>query len=146
MAPPTKSFDGRRKSGGKPSLVVTLSVPSSILREAIGDDATKPESPAAASDPKDSSEVKESPSTPVPVPNGSGETASDSNAATPAGEDTPATSVMGPPTDGRKKGVKRGAAPTTDGQPKIRGKPGPKKKPRLYVLSPLPMTLCIDNR
>ncbi|OAA34518.1 DUF1711 domain protein [Beauveria brongniartii RCEF 3172] len=131
MAPPNKTSDGRRKSGGKPSLVVTLSVPSAILREAIGFDPIKPESPAAASDQKDSSDIKESPSTPVPAANGSGENASDSNAATPAGEGTPAPSVMGPPTDGRKKGVKRGAAGTNEGQLKIRGKPGPKKKPRL---------------
>ncbi|KAM3477214.1 hypothetical protein NHJ13051_007064 [Beauveria bassiana] len=131
MAPPNKTSDGRRKSGGKPSLVVTLSVPSAVLREAIGMDPIKPESPAAASDQKDSSDQKESPSTPVPAANGSGENASDSNAATPAGEGTPAPSVMGPPTDGRKKGVKRGAAATNEGQLKIRGKPGPKKKPRL---------------
>lgn len=132
MAPPTKTSDGRRKSGGKPTLVVTLTVPSAILREALGQDEAKPESPAAASDHKDStSDVKESPSTPPPATNGSGEAPSDSNAATPAGEGTPAPSMMGPPTDGRKKGVKRGAPAT--GEPKIRGKPGPKKKPRLYV-------------
>ncbi|KAJ3477758.1 hypothetical protein NLG97_g8754 [Lecanicillium saksenae] len=102
-----------------------------MLRETFGDDAIKPESPAAASDHKDSSDVKESPSTPAPATNGNGEAASDSNAATPAGEGTPAPSAMGPPTDGRKKGVKRGAGLTADGQPKVRGKPGPKKKPRL---------------
>ncbi|ATY59842.1 DUF1711 domain [Cordyceps militaris] len=131
MAPPTKTSDSRRKSGGKPTLIITLSVPSSILREAIGHDATKPESPATASDQKDSSDAKESPSTPVPAANGSAETASDSNAATPAAEGTPAPSAMGPPIDGRKKGVKRGATATGDGLAKIRGKPGPKKKPRL---------------
>lgn len=116
---------------------MTLSVPSTMLRDTFGDDETvKPESPAAASsDHKDSSDVKESPSTPVPTANGHGEAASDSNAATPAAEGTPAPSAMGPPTDGRKKGVKRGAALTADGQPKVRGKPGPKKKPRLYVTS-----------
>lgn len=135
MAPPTKTPDGRRKSGGQPSLVVTLNVPSTILRDAIADHVGKPESPAppsvAPSEQKDMSDVKESPSTPAPAANGNGDHASDSNAATPGGEGTPAPSVMGPPTDGRKKGVKRAAALTADGQPKVRGKPGPKKKPRL---------------
>lgn len=101
-----------------------------MLRDAMGDDAIKPESPATAADVQDTPDVKESPSTPVPAANGNGEAASDSNAATPAGDGTPAPSSMGPPTDGRKKGVKRGAT-TADGQPKVRGKPGPKKKPRL---------------
>ena len=135
MAPPTQSSDGRRKSGGKPSLVVTLSVPSDQLRELFDDEPTKEESPAAASEPKDIVETKESPDTPAAAANGSGDAPSDSNVATPAAEGTPASSAMGPPADGpgpKKKGVKRSAAGTTvDGVPKVRGKPGPKKKPRL---------------
>lgn len=153
MAPPTKSSDGRRKSGGKPTLLVTLSVPSSQLREILDDeevDVAKEESPAAASETKEIvEETKESPeeatSTPAATANGAGDGPSDSNVATPAAdgtaEGTPAPSVMGPPGDGpgpKKKGVKRSAAGTNgtvDGVPKVRGKPGPKKKPRLYVLN-----------
>jgi hypothetical protein len=41
---------------------------------------------------------------------------------------------MGPPSEGpKKKGVKRSAAAAANGngEPKVRGKPGPKKKQRL---------------
>lgn len=84
-------------------------------------------------------DVKDSPtsdSTPVPAPAPSNpENGSDSNPATPANGGTPAPSVMGPPGEGqgpKKKGVKRSAAAANgDGQAKVRGKPGPKKRQRL---------------
>ncbi|KAH8601030.1 INO80 complex, subunit Ies4 [Bisporella sp. PMI_857] len=54
---------------------------------------------------------------------------------TPTASGTPApTSSMPPPTEGvKKKGVKRTSttALAPDGTPKVRGKPGPKKRPRL---------------
>lgn len=124
--------DGRRKSGGKSGLLVTLKIPSSRLREVMHIESPEAESPA----PKESTEPKESVDSPVPSNNlavsglSNGDNASDSNAATPAAEGTPAPASMAPPTDGRKKGAKRSAA-TIDGVPKPRGKPGPKKKPRL---------------
>lgn len=129
MAPSTKAHDGRRKSGGKPTLIVNLTVEPSKLREILNVE----DSPAQ--EPED---VKQSPDSnaaqPTPATNTNGENASDSNAATPQAEGTPAPSSMGPPTDGpKKKGVKRSAANANgaDGVPKQRGKPGPKKKPRL---------------
>lgn len=67
-----------------------------------------------------------------------GDNASDSSPATPAvNEDgTPVSAAMGPPNDGpKKKGTKRSAGAANgvgpDGQPKVRGKPGPKKKAKL---------------
>lgn len=126
--------DGRRKSGGKPGLVVTLKVASSRLRGLIEPDS--PASKSSSSSLKEGAEGKE-PINPIePSSNqamsslSNGDNASDSNAATPAAEGTPAPSSMGPPADGRKKGIKRAAA-VADGLPKVRGKPGPKKKPRL---------------
>lgn len=124
--------DGRRKSGGKPGLLVTLRIPASKLREVIHGESSDAESPV----PKESTEPKDSVDSPAPSAHlaasglSNGDNASDSNAATPAAEGTPAPSSMAPPTDGRKKGAKRSAT-TIDGIPKPRGKPGPKKKPRL---------------
>ncbi|KAK8920929.1 hypothetical protein H634G_08726 [Metarhizium anisopliae BRIP 53293] len=121
--------DGRRKSGSKTRLVVTLKIAVSRLREVMHAESPDAESPT----PKESSEPKDSPapSAHLAVSGVSnGDNASDSNAATPAAEGTPAPASMAPPTDGRKKGAKRSAA-TIDGVPKPRGKPGPKKKPRL---------------
>ncbi|KAF7552198.1 hypothetical protein G7046_g7488 [Stylonectria norvegica] len=87
---------------------------------------------------KDTKEAADSPATSATLPppsNSNGDNASDSNAATPAAEGTPAPTTMGPPTEGpKKKGIKRSAATangSNDGIPKPRGKPGPKKKPRL---------------
>lgn len=129
MAP---KADGRRKSGGKSGLVVTLKVPSSRLRDVIRSET--PESKSTA--PRESTEPKELVDSPAPSANlvvsglSNGDNATDSNVATPVAEGTPAPSSMAPPIDGRKKGAKRSAA-TIDGVPKARGKPGPKKKPRL---------------
>ena len=141
MAPSTKPQDGRRKSGGKPTLIVSLAIEPSKLREIL------PVEDLPAQDSEDINDVKQSPESPASQPtqpapptNASGENASDSNAATPQAEGTqaegtPAHGSMGPPADGpKKKGVKRSAANangTADGVPKQRGKPGPKKKPRL---------------
>ncbi|CAM1500747.1 Fc.00g099090.m01.CDS01 [Cosmosporella sp. VM-42] len=130
MAPPPKSSDGRRKSSSsKPTLLVMLNVSPSKLRELLNPESVKEESPV-----KETKETKDSPanSTPLPPPSANGDNASDSNTATPVPDGTPAPSIMGPPTEGpKKKGVKRAANGTIDGIPKPRGKPGPKKKPRL---------------
>jgi hypothetical protein len=136
MAPPSKTAgDGRRKSGGKPNMVVTLKVSTDELRKLLDPSALDPSAV------KEESPLKDTKASPVESPaaapastNGNADNASDSNAATPAGDGTPGPSTMGPPTENpKKKGVKR-AAPNNDGIPKPRGKPGPKKKPRLYVI------------
>ncbi|PTB40842.1 uncharacterized protein TrAFT101_006000 [Trichoderma asperellum] len=138
MAPP-KAADGRRKSATKHGLLVTLSVSPELLRDifpsvSVKEASQSPESKLS----KEDSQIKESPASPnalVVSTISNGDNASDSNAATPAAETTPAPTPMGPPADGaKKKGVKRSAAAangTIDGVPKPRGKPGPKKKPRL---------------
>ncbi|KAG6161531.1 hypothetical protein E4U22_003802 [Claviceps purpurea] len=129
--------DGRRKSGGKPGLIVTLKVPRASLRKILLPET--PELKLAA--PQDSNGSKESLDSPAPSATLASPAAeksgaaklgnsSESNAATPAAEGTPVSTSMAPPSDGRKKGAKRSAA-AMDGMPKIRGKPGPKKKPRL---------------
>jgi hypothetical protein len=138
MAPP-KAADGRRKSATKHGLLVTLSLSPELLRDiypsvSVKEASQSPESKLS----KEDSQIKESPASPSALAVSTvsnGDNASDSNAASPAAETTPAPTPMGPPADGaKKKGVKRSAAAangTIDGVPKPRGKPGPKKKPRL---------------
>jgi hypothetical protein len=137
MAPPTKSPDARRKSGSKGGLTVILKVSPEKLRDILD---PQPVQPAKEESPvKETKESQESPATSATLqaaPASNGDNASDSNPGTPAASGTPVPPVMGPPTEGvKKKGVKRSAAPANglgpDGQPKVRGKPGPKKKPRL---------------
>lgn len=118
----TKEKD-RRKSSLKTSLV-TLKVTPEKLQKLLDPTPPKEESP-----------VKDSPATSTPLPVeivpavSTGENASSSNPGTPAAAGTPSAVPMGPPTEGiKKKGVKRAAA---SGESKARGKPGPKKKPRL---------------
>lgn len=124
MAPSKATPDGRRKSAnGKPSMIITLTVSPSSLQKCIGAAESQEDTPI-----KDEATGSPAESTTAAPPVANGETASDSNAATPAKEGTP----MGPPTDNpKKKGVKRSAPKDNDGIPKPRGKPGPKKKPRL---------------
>lgn len=134
MAPSTKATEGRQKSDSKAAMVVTLNLDPLKLREIL-----QPEDSPSQDTPGD--DVKQSPeSTGAAQPAAAttttnGENASDSNAATPQGEGTPAPGSMAPPGDGsKKKGVKRSAANANgnaDGTPKQKGKPGPKKKPRL---------------
>ncbi|KAK4191226.1 INO80 complex, subunit Ies4 [Podospora australis] len=116
---------GASSSSSKPSHIITLKVPREKLRAIIDPDYVKEDTP-----------VKESPatSTTLPAPtNSNTENASDSSPNTPAaGTPAPPSVSMGPPTEGpKKKGVKRGAAALANGEPKVRGKPGPKKKQRL---------------
>ncbi|KAI2601728.1 DUF1711-domain-containing protein [Hypoxylon sp. NC1633] len=120
----------RRKSSGKASAVVTLRVPSIKLRKIVDPSSVKEESP-----------VKESPAAPATFPaneqlptTSNGDNGSASSPGTPAAAGTPSQVTMGPPTEApKKKGVKRTAAAANGSDPtaKIRGKPGPKKKPRL---------------
>jgi hypothetical protein len=124
----TKEKD-RRKSAGKTSLV-TLKVSPDRLQKLLNPTPPKEESP-----------VKESPATSATLPTetitaaSNGDNASSSNPGTPAAAGTPSQVPMGPPTEGpKKKGVKRsapGANGANSAEPKARGKPGPKKKPRL---------------
>lgn len=141
MAPSTKSAPAakdRRKSGQAPasvnptavSRVIMLKVKPHKLRAIVQPDFAKEDTPM-----KDV-KVSPAPSAILPVaPHSNGENASDSTPDTPA-TGTPAPhqpTAMGPPADGpKKKGVKRSAAAVNgNGEPKVRGKPGPKKKQRL---------------
>jgi hypothetical protein len=145
MAPSNKTTESRRKSGGKPSLVVTLNITPSRLRELVEPESIKEETPIDEPKAPESPAKSATPAAPV-ISNG--EIASDSNAATPAAEvtGTPAPSVTEPLVEGsKKKGTKRSAPATDtpgDGTPKPRGKPGPKKKPRLYEFPHLLLDLA----
>ncbi|OLN85944.1 INO80 complex subunit 4 [Colletotrichum chlorophyti] len=143
-SPSTPSVSRRKSSGGKPGLVVTLNVGPEKLRAALGLESVKEDSPVKmdvdeTNEAKETQESQDSPatSTTLAAPAATnGENASDSNPGTPAAGGTPGPTSMGPPTEGvKKKGTKRGAAAVNgvgpDGQPKVRGKPGPKKKARL---------------
>lgn len=109
-----------------PSRIVTLKVDPGKLRAIIDPASLKKEDTPLKEDAKDSPAT----SATIPAPSNA-ENASDSNPATPAASGTPAPAPMGPPLEGpKKKGVKRGAG-AVNGEPKARGKPGPKKKQRL---------------
>lgn len=109
-----------------PSRIVTLKVYPRKLRAILDPDSLKKGDTPVKEDAKGSP----APSTTIPDPSNP-ENASDSNPATPAASGTPAPQSMGPPVEGpKKKGVKRSAG-AANGEPKARGKPGPKKKQRL---------------
>ncbi|TDZ39797.1 INO80 complex subunit 4 [Colletotrichum spinosum] len=144
MAPSTPASVRRKSNGGKTGLVITLTTNPDRLRELLDPDSIKEASPSKMdideiSEPKENQETQDSPATSATLPAPAatnGENASDSNPATPGASGTPAPTSMGPPTEGvKKKGTKRGAGAANglgpDGQPKVRGKPGPKKKARL---------------
>lgn len=137
--PPKKdtAASGRRKSdkvdktSDRPGLI-TLKVTPAKLREKLAPETVVPtikeDTPM-----KDAPANKDSPTTSntLPAPASTADNASDSNANTPANAGTPQPTTMGPPAEGpKKKGVKR-AAVGPNGEPKPRGKPGPKKKARL---------------
>ncbi|KAK1997870.1 DUF1711-domain-containing protein [Colletotrichum falcatum] len=142
---PIASVSRRKSNGGKGDLlVVTLTVSADKLKKILEPDSPKEDSPVnmdidETNGSKETQESQDSPatSTTLPAPAATnGETASDSNPGTPAADGTPAPTSMGPPMEGvKKKGIKRGAGAVNglgpDGQPKVRGKPGPKKKARL---------------
>ncbi|KAI1500798.1 INO80 complex, subunit Ies4 [Biscogniauxia marginata] len=130
----TKEKDRRKSTtaataAAKNSVVVTLRLSPDRLRGLIDPSSIKEESP-----------VKESPATSTTLPNeaaavaSNGDNASPSTPGTPAPSGTPSQVPMGPPSEApKKKGVKRSAAAANGNDPsaKVRGKPGPKKKPRL---------------
>ncbi|KAL2196503.1 INO80 complex, subunit Ies4 [Corynascus similis CBS 632.67] len=101
--------------------IVTLKVPPQKLRAIVDPDFVEEDTPAKQS--------------PAAAAASGTENASDSTPnSPPAGTPAAQSAVMGPPADGpKKKGVKRsaGAAANGNGEAKVRGKPGPKKKQRL---------------
>ncbi|KAH6649783.1 INO80 complex, subunit Ies4 [Chaetomium tenue] len=105
----------------KPTQIVTLKVPAQKLRAILDPDFIKEDTPAKQS--------------PAAAATSGTENASDSTPnSPPAGTPAAQSVAMGPPTEGpKKKGVKRSAtaAANGNGEPKVRGKPGPKKKQRL---------------
>jgi hypothetical protein len=129
-----KGADKAIKLSSSPG-VVTLKVSPHRLRALLDD--KEPASSGKEDTP--SKDAKDSPATSATVPAAPAsnpENASDSTPNTPQAG-TPAPQPMGPPTDGqgpKKKGVKRNAAAMNgngEAAPKVRGKPGPKKKQRL---------------
>ncbi|PNH65940.1 hypothetical protein VD0002_g3253 [Verticillium dahliae] len=151
MAPASKSSVSRRKSNGATgALTIVLKVSPDRLKDLLDPQPTKEETPAKDS-PEDKAALPTEESKPEsaaasPAPSNTqpttgavnGENASDSTPATPAAtaNGTPAPGTMAPPVDGsKKKGTKRSAGAANglgpDGLPKVRGKPGPKKKARL---------------
>lgn len=129
---PTTSAPRRKSSGPKEksSLTITLKLTPEQLKSIVGRPLIKEGSP-----------LKESTSTiPTTMPvatSQNGDVPAESNPNTPApnGTATPAPSSMPPPTEAIKKkgGVKRNATTAlgSDTTPRVRGKPGPKKKARL---------------
>lgn len=138
--PPAKEKDRRKSSTGKSS-IVTLKVSPDRLRKIIDPASVKEETPVKESPaPSSNTPAPEAVAVAVTAPADvtataatNGDNASSSNPGTPAPAGTPSQTPMGPPTEGaKKKGTKR-SAPGANGEkePRARGKPGPKKKPRL---------------
>lgn len=140
MAPSNKtatSVGGKdRRKSDKPSDparpgLVTLTVLPHKLRAIL--DPT----PSAPPSVKEETPAKDSPAPSIAepaAPTSNSENLPGSTPDTPNanGADTPVpTSVMGPPTEAPKKKGKRANGNGVDGAPKVRGKPGPKKKARL---------------
>ncbi|RDL40365.1 Uncharacterized protein BP5553_00344 [Venustampulla echinocandica] len=131
----------RRKSSKGSSLIVTLTLsPKALERFAppsspANDEVVKEEIENEESPSKDSPASSTSNTLPV-APSSNDDNKSESTNTPVPTDTTPAPSSMPPPTEGvKKKGVKRSAAVALgpDGLPipKVRGKPGPKKKARL---------------
>lgn len=146
MAAATSTTNGRSNRSAAPKAIVILRLSPELLSRFASPDvkekATKKNSTSA------SPPVKEKePSSPasssadLPVPPSSVDNASDA-ASTPApgtsAADTPRRNGLPAP----KSGTKRSAGQATESFSRPRGKPGPKKKPRLYVLVPSP-SLCL---
>jgi INO80 complex subunit Ies4 len=127
ISPPAQN--GRPDKSHKPSKIVVLKLPAAILGRFL----PKPT-------PQKNSKVKSTPSsasTPTggqaavtaPASSNNGDV-SESNATPAPGTTEPLKKKGG----GAKAGTKRSLGQAVDGAPKARGKPGPKKKPRLYVI------------
>ncbi|PGH14565.1 hypothetical protein AJ80_05885 [Polytolypa hystricis UAMH7299] len=124
------SSAGRSNKSPKPNKTIVLKLSSTLLSRFPGIPVAevKPEATTTSASPSASS----SPSNePAPAP--SADNASDT-ASTPAGNG----STPGPVADPKRKGIpgpkpgsKRGLGQGVDTTPRPRGKPGPKKKPRL---------------
>jgi hypothetical protein len=108
-------------TSGKPSRIILIKVSREKLQSLqnpnyVKDETPTKQSPAAAPISNTESAAESTPNSPP--------------AGTPAGQ----SASMGPPTEGpKKKGVKRSAGPAANGngEPKLRGRPGPKKKQKL---------------
>ncbi|QSZ32809.1 hypothetical protein DSL72_002389 [Monilinia vaccinii-corymbosi] len=128
---PTTSAPRRKSSGPreKNTMIITLKLSPEKLR-GVGQPLIKEDSPS-----KESTETI--PSTLPVATSQNGDAPSESNPNTPApnGTATPVPSLMPPPKEAIKKkgGVKRSstAALGSETTPRVRGKPGPKKKARL---------------
>src|SRR6266536_2180383 len=126
---PAAASNARRKSS-KGSMIIALKLSPKFLQQfEPAPVKVKEESPS-----KESSSAT-STTLPVAATSSGGDGLSESNSNTPAptgtGTGTPVPSSMPPPAEGvKKKGVKRssGVALGPDAPPKVRGKPGPKKK------------------
>lgn len=129
-ASPSSGNTPRPKKASK-SLIVKLKLSSKSLAnfEPVAIVKTEPESKAASS--TTSNTLAAAISSP-------GENESESNPNTPAPSGTEDLTAMPPPIAALKKETKGGVkrkSEQTDGLVKPRGKPGPKKKTKLYVLA-----------
>ncbi|KAA8564968.1 hypothetical protein EYC84_010737 [Monilinia fructicola] len=128
---PTTSAPRRKSSGPKEksTMIITLKLSPEKLR-GVGQPLTKDDSPSKES-------TSTIPSTLPVATSQNGDAPSESNPDTPApnGTATPVPSLMPPPKEAIKKkaGVKRSstAALGSETTPRVRGKPGPKKRARL---------------
>lgn len=87
----------------------------------------------AEDEPQPKQDVVENIVAPSPTPsNVNGEPQIESKVNTPVAAGTPGPTLMPPPAEGvKRKGKRSAAALGPDAPPKVRGKPGPKKKARL---------------
>lgn len=143
----TSRANGRSSGSGNPKLLVVLKLSSSLLKDFVpitdNKDKRRKSSGAAASNKRNESnadfltkkeEVSPSPASSgvEPPPASSVDNASDA-ASTPVPGTAADADANRKSLPGLKAGAKRSLNATSDNSQKPRGKPGPKKRPRLYV-------------
>ncbi|KAE8144716.1 INO80 complex, subunit Ies4 [Aspergillus avenaceus] len=149
--PATPTTNGRSsRSGNSSKGVVILKLSPELLGRFISPsleakdkkkNGTKTEEPAIDSPVKESSPASSSVEAPVPPSDNASDAASTPAAGTSAA-DTPRRKAL----QGPKPGAKRGVNQMSESTPKPRGKPGPKKKPRLDDGAPEPVKVTASHR
>lgn len=131
---PSPVANGRtEKSSKKQSKIIVLPLPPSILKRF----GPKKETPSIVSSPAPT--VEEMPQS---KPVASQEQPSEANSTSIPMQDASTPGAANKKKVSSANGVKRSTPMLSDGMPKPRGKPGPKKKPRLYVIAKSPMIIA----
>ena len=125
----TPPATARANKGSKPSLIIRLKLSKSLLHKYAHDSPSPPEAQQKAVSPSIQPESESTPSVDAafPVPKAPTPKPEPSDASSTAKADSQAASSTS------KTGVKRELGEGVEGDSKTKGRPGPKKKVKLYV-------------